>query len=81
MAWEEAPEYTSYDQVPFYRKRWFFVLTILFFIPAGLAIAFTGEVYLLKDGTVMKYPQSQRMMIAVAWTILLCVNVLRAFMH
>ncbi len=79
MAWDQAPEFASYDEVPFYRKRWFFVLSILFFIPAALVVALTGDVYLLTGGKVMKYPQGQRIGIAVVWALLMTVNIVRAF--
>ena len=36
---------TSYDQVPWYRKRWFCVLLLFVFVPALVVIAFTGDVY------------------------------------
>ncbi len=79
MAWDPAPEFNNYDDVPIYRKRWFYVLCILLFIPAGLLIAFTGDVYVFSNGQVMKYPAASRIMIAVAWTAILAFNLMRAF--
>ena len=49
----------SYDEIPWYRKRWFIVLCVLFFIPAAIGISFTGNVYMQrKDGTVLQYAKS-----------------------
>ncbi len=78
MAFIEAPEFQTYDEVPWYRKRWVFVLTLLFFIPAGLVIAFSGEVYLLSKGTVMKFAANQRLLLAVGFLVLMSYNIYRA---
>lgn len=43
-------KFTSYDQVPWYRKIWFTVLFAVVFAPAYLAIAFTGDIYYQKKG-------------------------------
>ncbi|CAE6944098.1 MULTISPECIES: hypothetical protein [Pseudomonas] len=45
----------SYENVPVYRKRWFVFLSLLFFIPATLLIALTGDLYAQKDGVVYKF--------------------------
>ena len=68
-----APAYTSYDQVPWYRKRWFAVLCMLLFVPAFLVIAFTGEVYYVKKGQLATFPKSARMtflILTVGWIVL-----------
>lgn len=48
-------KYTTYDQVPWYRKNWFIVLSVLFFAPASLYPLFTGDVYYQKKGELCKY--------------------------
>jgi hypothetical protein len=78
MALIKADEYESYNSVPTVRKRWFFVLCILFFIPAAIVIAATGEVYALSKGEVMKFSSGHKTMIIVGWSALLVMNVLRA---
>jgi hypothetical protein len=78
MALIEAAEYRSYDDVPTYRKRWFFVLCILFFIPAGIVVAATGDVYTLSKGKVMKLPAGTKTMLIVAWSAILLMNIVRA---
>lgn len=45
----------QYDNVPVYRKRWFVFLSLLFFIPATLFIALTGDIYAEKGGTVYRF--------------------------
>ena len=74
----EATEFASYDQVPWYRKRWFFVLMVLLLTPVGIIMAFTGEIYLLRSGQVLKFSKSNRIMLAVAWSVLLALNLARA---
>lgn len=36
MAFESQSEYESYSEVPVMRRRWFFVLTVLFLIPLDI---------------------------------------------
>ncbi|MGI9595184.1 MAG: hypothetical protein ACR2QK_03430 [Acidimicrobiales bacterium] len=38
-----APEIQSYDDVPWYRKTWFIFFPL--FIPVGIIMALTGDVY------------------------------------
>ncbi len=78
MAFEHTTDYANYDEVPFFRKRWFFVLSVLFCTPVGLVVAFSGDVYALHKGQVSKFPKNTRVMIAVVWSVLLCLNLLRA---
>ncbi len=74
MAFELAPEYASYDDVPWYRKRWFFALSLLFCIPVGAFIGLTGDVYALHEGEVKKLPASQRTMMVVTFLLLMGAN-------
>ena len=75
-----APQttYTSYDQVPVHRKRWFFVLMVLVLTPVGIVLAVTGDLYMFKDGQVMAYSKQQRLTIAAVWTALVVLNIIRA---
>jgi len=48
---ESSIEYTDYSQVPWYRKRWFGVMCVLFFPPGLLYTLITGNLYYQKkDG-------------------------------
>ncbi|MCK6510673.1 hypothetical protein L6R29_11970 [Myxococcota bacterium] len=75
MAFEPATEYQSYDQVPTMRKRWVFILSILFFIPLGLFLAFSGEIYASQGGKVVKMDKKTRIIIAVCWTVILVTRI------
>ncbi len=77
MALLEAPEYNSYDDVPFYRKRWFIVLSFLFCMPVGIIVGLTGDIYLHKDGRVMKMSDGQRIGICLAWAAIVAMNLIR----
>jgi phage FluMu protein Com len=45
----------KYEEIPFYRKRWFLVLLFLFFIPALIIIDLSGDTYAFRNGKVYKY--------------------------
>ncbi|MDR2942580.1 MAG: hypothetical protein LBV17_08325 [Treponema sp.] len=51
-----GPLELEYDEIPFYRKRWFVVSLTLLFIPAYILIFdFTGDLYALRDKKVYKF--------------------------
>lgn len=50
---------TPYDQLPWYRKRWFVFITLLLFPPAAIVIALTGKVYAQSNGEVYLFKQAQ----------------------
>lgn len=52
---EPATEIASYKDVPMIRRRWFYVTSFAFFIPAAIAIALTGPVYAKTKDGVAKY--------------------------
>lgn len=49
----------DYSEIPFYRRRWFIVVSLLCFMPATLVIALTGNVYLKSQGQVYRLPNSR----------------------
>jgi hypothetical protein len=56
-----AQDFSSYDQVPFFRKRWFAVLSMFVFAPAVIIIAVTGNLYAsTKNGVQMYTPSAKR---------------------
>lgn len=67
--------YTTYDQVPWYRKRWFLVLCALVFMPVAVVIAFTGDIYMLQKGEVKTFPKHQKWVLLavciamIAWNL------------
>ena len=72
-----ATEYERYDAVPTFRKRWVFVLAVLFFIPAAIVIAATGDIYALVKGKVVRFPPQQKTIMIVAYSFFLVFNLLR----
>lgn len=69
--------HTSYDDVPWYRKRWALVLMAFFFMPAALIIAFTGDVYLYKDNKVQKYPKNFKFFLLTIFVLMVIIQLLR----
>ena len=47
--------YTTYEQVPWYRKSWFIILAAITISPATLYPLFTGDIYYLKNGGMVTY--------------------------
>lgn len=60
--------YTSYEQVPWFRKNWFILLGALVFAPVTLYSLFTGDVYYQKNGQLVTYSKGVKIV-----TIILCV--------
>lgn len=52
--------YTSYDQVPWYRKNWFAILCFCLFPLILLIMMLTGDVYYEKDGQLCVYSRNAR---------------------
>lgn len=50
----------EYSEVPFYRRRWFYLISVLFFVPLTALIAMTGPLYYQQKGEVKKLPTSAR---------------------
>ena len=49
-----GPVDLKWEDIPFYRKRWFMAVLFLFFIPAMIIIDLTGDVYARHKGEVYK---------------------------
>ncbi|MCL2658140.1 MAG: hypothetical protein FWD62_12155 [Betaproteobacteria bacterium] len=71
----ESQVYTSYNQVPWFRKRVFVVLFFLFITPAAIIIALAGNVYMLQKGEIKEFSQNQKLFVAIAGTVLLVMNI------
>jgi hypothetical protein len=59
----ETAAYASYGQVPWYRKRWFAIVSVLVFSPIFLIIAFTGNVYFEKNGQLQTIPKNSKFIV------------------
>lgn len=57
--------YTTYSQVPFYRKNWFAILTFFLLTPVFLLVLFTGPIYYQKKGELRTYGKGVRWAFAV----------------
>jgi len=57
--------YTSYDQVPWYRKHWFAIVSFLIFTPGLIILALSGEIYYEKKGELKTYTQGRKILLVV----------------
>lgn len=55
-----SPAPATYGEVPWFRRRWFLVLSLLLISPAAAVIAWTGEIYYLAGGTVKPFPPNTK---------------------
>lgn len=67
----------DYSEVPFYRRRWFYLCTLLVFTPLTALIAITGPLYYQQKGEVKKFPTSARVTFAIIGLVSLIVVLLR----
>lgn len=54
------PLYSSYDQVPYYRKQWFFWLMYFTISPIAIGTLLFGDVYYQKNGEVKSFGLANR---------------------
>lgn len=73
----KTASYTSYDQVPWYRRRWALVLSAFIFMPIALVIAFSGDVYFFKDGKVQTFPKNFKFTLLVIFGLLVLTQIYR----
>ena len=59
--------YSSYSQVPWYRKSWFIIVGFLLFAPVTLYSLFSGDIYYEKKGEMVTYSKPVKII-----TIVLC---------
>ena len=57
--------YSNYDQVPFYRKQWFFWLMYFTISPIAIGILLFGDVYYQKKGEVKSFGLVNRIVAAI----------------
>lgn len=67
--------YTSYDQVPRYRRNWFAILTFFVFPPALIYLIVTGDVYYERKGELRKYSKAAKIFLGL-WC---CLYIARIF--
>lgn len=65
---EKKTSFSSYDQVPWYRKNWFAIVCFLIF-PLGLLITLlTGDVYYESKGQLKTYTKGAKIFLII-WSI------------
>ncbi len=65
------------DHIPWYRMRWFFVVTLLLFIPATLVIGLSGNIYGKHQGELFKLADKTKYMIMAVGSFLMLSNIIR----
>lgn len=58
-------KYDSYDQVPFYRRQWFFWLMYLIICPVAIIILLSGDVYYQKGEEIRSFGLLNRIVAGV----------------
>ena len=58
-------KYASYDEVPTFRKQWFFWLAYLFFTPAAIFILLFGDIYYVKNNQVESFGIANRIVAGI----------------
>lgn len=62
----------SEEQIPWFRMRWFFALTLLFIYPVALIIGLSGNVYGKHKNTFFKVSDRYRyfmIVLGLGWTL------------
>lgn len=73
-----GPPYHSYDQVPFYRKQWFFWLTYFTISPIAIGILLFGDVYYQKNGYVKSFGIANRIVAGIV-SVFMLYKIIAAF--
>lgn len=71
------PVNLSYENIPWFRKRWFVVITMLIFCPATILICLTGEVYAKRKDGVYKFSGKQKNILLLIAVIFLIQGLIR----
>jgi len=62
--------YASYDQVPLYRRQWFFWLMYLTVTPVAVGILLFGDVYYQKKGDLKSFGRANRIVAGLIAAVL-----------
>jgi len=66
-----GPPYSSYDQVVFYRKQWFFWLMYFTISPIAIGILLFGDVYYPSKGHVKSFGLANRIVAGIIAIVIL----------
>lgn len=56
-----SDKYFGYDEVPVYRRQWFFWLMYVLFSPVALVVLCLGDIYYVKKGRVVGFGLANRL--------------------
>lgn len=69
---------TPYAELPWYRKRWFIMISLLLSTPAAVVVALTGDVYAQSKGQSYVFTDRQRNQILYLAVIFFVVGMVSA---
>lgn len=77
MSLNRADKISDYSAVVFYRKAWFWFLTVLLFMPFAVLIGLTGEVYtgIDKNGKIIIFPKVYRIILSLCYLFLILLKI------
>lgn len=73
--------YSSYEQVPYYRKQWFFWLMYFTISPIALGILLFGDVYYQKKGEVKSFGLVNRIVAGIIPLFIILFGLIGALAH
>jgi hypothetical protein len=65
----EQTKYSGYQEVPWYRRQWFFWLMYILVTPVGLGLLISGEVYYRKNDQVHAFGMANRIVAGILGVI------------
>lgn len=68
-----------YESLPWFRQRWFIVITILLFMPLTLCIVLSGDIYIKRKHEVYKMLPKQKKTIITTCCLFMAFGVIRLF--
>lgn len=72
---------TPYAELPWYRKRWFLLISLLLFTPIAVVVALTGDVYAQAKGQSYVFTDRQRNQILYMAAIFFVVGIVSALVR
>ena len=72
---------TPYAELPWYRKRWFLLISLLLFTPIAVVVALTGDVYAQSKGQSYVFTDRQRNQILYMAAIFFVVGIVSALVR
>lgn len=64
-----ATAYTTYKEVPWYRKNWFIILSWFVFAPVSLLIMWTGHAYYTRKNELRTYSTGAKLFLTALFIL------------